>query len=246
MSFISRVVYLILRCIIYVIYPKTKIFGAENLPDEGAILVGNHTKMNGPIIAQLYLPGKNKIWCASQMMTMSEVPAYAYKDFWSGKPKWIQWFYKMLSHIIAPLAVIIFKNADTIPVYRDLRLKSTFRMTEEYLQEGNNIVIFPEHYKDHNNIINDFQDRFIDIARFYYKKTGKKVSFVPLYNAPMLHSAYIGKPITYDENTDIKIERKRICDYLMDEITAIAVSLPKHKVVTYANLRKKDYPYNKD
>ena len=31
------------------------------------------------------------------------------------------------------------------------------------------MVVFPEHYVPYNHILNDFQDKFIDIARLYYK-----------------------------------------------------------------------------
>ena len=40
-------------------------------------------------------------------------------------------------------------------------------------------------------------------------------------------------------------QRKIICDYLKQEITNEALNLPKHKVVPYDNLSKKDYPYSK-
>ena len=54
------------------------------------------------------------------------------------------------------------------------------------LQEGNRIVIFPEHDVKYNQILYDFQDRFIDVAKLYYRKTGKQLCFVPLYIAPKL------------------------------------------------------------
>ena len=40
-------------------------------------------------------------------------------------------------------------------------------------------------------------------------------------------------------------QRKIINDYLKDEITRIAKELPRHKVVPYLNLKKKDYKWNK-
>ena len=38
------------------------------------------------------------------------------------------------------------------------------------------------------------------------------------------------------------MERQRIKERLMDEITAIACGLPLHRVVPYLNLPKKDHP----
>lgn len=218
--------------------------GVENLPDEPVIVAGNHAKMNGPIAGELFYPGKHYIWCVGDMMHLKEVPAYAYQDFWSRKPKYIRWFYKLLSYLIAPLSVCVFNNAHTIAVYHDARLISTFRQTAEKLQEGASVIIFPEHDAPYNHILCQFQDKFIDIASIYYKKTGKELSFVPMYIAPYLKKIYLGRPERYCSGNPIKEERRRICEYLMTEITKIACGLPEHTVVPYNNVPKKNYPSN--
>lgn len=225
-------------------YPQMDVSGIENLPDEAAVIVANHAQMNGPIACELYFPGNRYTWCAGQMMHLNDVPAYAYADFWSQKPKYSRWFYKVLSYLIAPLSVCVFNNADTIGVYRDSRIISTFKNTVNKLQEGANIIIFPEHDVKHNHIIYDFQDRFIDVARLYYKRTGKELHFVPMYIAPKLRKMYLGKPIQFRASEPIDSERRRICDYLMEEITEIACHLPEHTVIPYRNIPKKDYPSN--
>ena len=237
-------IYKIIKWLVWLFYPKMEVVGTENLPEGEAIIVGNHTQMNGPIASELYLTGNRYTWCAGQMMNTKEVPDYAYKDFWSGKPKIVRPFYKILSYIIAPLASLIFNNANTIAVYRDNRIMSTFRTTVNKLSDGAKVVIFPEHDKKYNNIIYDFQDKFIDIARLYHKRTGKELMFVPLYIAPKLKKMYLGKPIRFSSETPIEEERRRICDYLMKEITDIARSLPKHTVIPYRNIPKKYYPTN--
>lgn len=221
-----------------------EVVGTENLPDEPVIVVGNHTQMNGPIACELYFPGKRYIWCAGQMMHLKEVPDYAFQDFWSQKPGWCRWFYKLLSYLIAPFSVCVFNNAGTIPVYHDIRLRTTFKMSMDKLQDGASMIIFPEHDEPYNNIIYDFQDKFIDLARMYHKRTGKELSFVPLYIAPSLKKMYIGKPLRFCAEAPIKEERRRICDYLMTEITEIARALPEHTVVPYRNIPKRLYPSN--
>ncbi len=236
--------YIVIRWLVWLFSPKFKIVGADNLPKEPCVIVGNHSQIYGPIAAELYTPGKHDTWCAGEMMDRKEVPAYAYQDFWAGKPKWCRWFFKILSHLMAPLAELIFTNAHTVAVYHDTRLISTFRESIAKLQEGSSMVIFPEHYERHNNIVHDFQNKFIDLARFYYKKTGQTLSFVPLYLAPRLKTMYYGKPITFDPAAPITEERDRICHALMDAITQMAVSLPEHTLVPYPNIPKKQYPKN--
>lgn len=209
--------------------------GTENLPDEPVILVANHAQMNGPIASELYAPGEHYTWCAAQMMHLKEVPKYAFQDFWSKKPRYSLWFYKILSYLIAPLSVCVFNNANTIGVYHDIRLMNTFKSTLQRLQEGANVVIFPEHDQPHNHIVYDFQRNFVDVAKLYYKRTGREVCFVPVYIAPARKQMHIGQPIRFCPDTPIDQERERICSHLMEQITTLAVSLPEHTVVPYRN-----------
>lgn len=236
--------YRIVRWLVWLFSPKFKVIGAENLPIEPCIIVGNHSQMYGPIAGELYTPVKHAIWCAGEMMHRKEVPDYAFRDFWSNKPKWNRWLFKLLSHLIAPLSEWIFTNAHTIAVYHDSRLISTFRQSIDKLLGETSLVIFPEHYAERNNIIHEFQDKFVDLARLYYRKTGQTLFFVPMYIAPRLRTIYYGAPLSFDPQPPIAEERRRICTTLMDAITDIAVSLPEHTVVPYPNIPKMQYPKN--
>ena len=238
--------YRVIKFFVWLFYPRTEAVGAENLPDEPVIVVGNHAQMNGPIACELYFPGRRYIWCAAEMMAVREVPAYAYKDFWSQKPAASRWFYKILSYIIAPFSACIFNNAGTIAVYRDRRVVDTFRESEKRLSEGASVIIFPEHDKPRNNIICEFQEGFVDVARMHYRKTGRELCFVPLYVAPALKKLYIGEPVRFRADAPFKEERERICRELMEAITRMGRDLPPHRVVPYKNVPKKDYPSNKD
>lgn len=240
----TSLAYKIIKWLVRACYPKMEVEGTRNLPDAPSIIVGNHTQMNGPIAAELYCPGRHYTWCAGQMMKLKEVPEYAFRDFWSQKPRWTHPFYKLMSYIIAPLSVCLFNNANTVGVYRDARIIKTFKDTVKRLEEGNHVVIFPEHDVKYNHILYDFQDKFIDIARLYYKKTGKELAFVPLYIAPKLKKMYLGKPVQFCAAEPMDTQRARIRDYLMKSITDIACALPEHTVVPYRNIPKKYYPSN--
>ncbi len=241
----SYPIYCIIKFFVRLFYPKLKVIGEENLPQEPALIVGNHSQMHGPIGCELYFPGERYTWCAGQMMHLKEVPAYAFQDFWSHKPKWNCWFYKLLSYIIAPISVCVFNNAKTIAVYRDSRIISTFKSTVKALSEGSSVVVFPEHYEEYNAIVHEFLENFVDIAKLYYKRTGKCLPFVPLYVCPQRRELHIGKPIFFDPEQELSLQRHEICVKLMDAITDIAESLPRHRVVPYPNMPKREYPYNK-
>ena len=240
----NSLLYQIIKSLIHFFYPRIEVVGEENLPGEPCIIVGNHAQLNGPICAELYCPGKHYTWCAGEMMHLKDVPGYAFQDFWSQKPKWTHPWFKLVSYLIAPLSVVIFNNANTISVYHDTRIIGTFKNTVKRLQEGNRVVIFPEHDVKHNHILYEFQDRFIDVAKLYYKKTGKQICFVPLYIAPKLKQMHFGNPTPFDPNAPAEEERQRVCRYLTDEITDIACALPEHTVIPYRNIPKKYYPKN--
>lgn len=241
----KNILFLIIKFFVRIFYKKMKIEGLENLPDEPCILVGNHAQANGPIIGELYFSKNTYMWCNSEVMNLKEAPSYAMKDFFPYKHKSVRWFYKLLSYIIAPLCCLIFKNARTIAVYRDSRIISTFKHTVNYLKEGNNIIIFPECSDDYNEIINEFQENFIDVAKLYYKRTNKELMFVPFYNCPSLKKVVIGKPIKFNINNDFKEEKQMVISYFKNEITNIAKQLPAHRVVPYKNISKKEYPMSK-
>ena len=187
-----RPFFLFVRKAVQLVYPKIKVFGTENLPEEACIAVGNHSQMHGPIAAELYYPRPRLTWCIAQMQVLKEVPAYAYQDFWSGKPKWCRWFFKIMSYVIAPISSSVFNNAAVIPVYHDNRVITTFKLTVKALENGQDVIIFPEKLEKRNHIVYQFQENFVDVAKLYYKRTGKKAAFVPMYLAPRLHELHIG------------------------------------------------------
>ena len=236
--------YRVIRWTVKLFFPRFHTEGNENLPDRPFVIVGNHSQAYGPIAGELYVSGKPYTWCTGEMMDRKEAPDYAFRDFWSAKPKTVRWFFYLFSRLIGPLCEIVFKNARTIGVYHDMRIIHTFRESVSKLEEGENLLIFPECYDPHNNIVHLFQNRFVDVARIYYKKTGKTLAFVPMYLAPSLKTMYILEPVYFDPDADLPEERERVCRFLMDRITEKAVSLPRHIVVPYPNIPKKQYPQN--
>jgi hypothetical protein len=242
---ITDLVFRFIKLLVRIFYPKTEFIGAGNIPDGPVIIVGNHAKMNAPIACELYFPGKHKTWTAGEMMHLREIPPYSYRDFWGCKPAYIKWFFKILSYLIALPAYCIFNNADCIGVYHDSRIMGTFRSTVREMRSGTRVVILPEHDVPHNNIVCEFQENFVDVARMYYKRYKEEPSFVPMYTAPALKSVYFGKPVRYDSSAPAEEERERICREMMDRITGMARSLPEHTVVPYPNIPKSEYPSNK-
>ena len=241
----SRCSFKVAKAITKIKYAKTKLIGIENIPEKNTIIVANHAKLNGPIIAELFMPKNCYIWANGQMVNSEDVPDYAMKDFFAFKKKWQLPIFRVAAQILARILPCVMENARVIPVYRDVRFVSTLKKTINMLVEGRNILIFPECHEGCNNIINRLQDGFVQIARLYYKRTGICLTFVPMYISPELHRCYFGKSVIYDPASESEEERRRITDHIATEITRIGRILPEHKVVPFDNIPKKRYISNK-
>lgn len=226
--------------VIKTFYPRFKVEYRTDLKAPGHIYVSNHAQAHGPLSLYFYFPQKRYIWVIGEMCNRKEVTAYAMEDFWRHKSKWVKWFYRLLSILIlAPLGSYLLRTADTVPVYKDGRLKKTINDTINRLNEGNDIIIFPEHREVLNKFINKFQINFVDVGRFYTRRTQKDLYFYPVYTCVELRKIIIGEPTKFDPNANIDEERMRIVEYLQAEITKLGESLPNHTIVPYINNKKK-------
>ena len=236
-----------LRGIVKLVYKKYKVETKEDLREPGNIYVSNHAQIHGPLGQYLYFPQKRFVWVIGQMCNRKEVSQYAMDDFWSHKSKWTKWLYRLFSIIIvAPLGSYLFGRADTIPVYKDARLRKTMTQTIKCLDQGNDVIIFPECRTPKSKYIYQFQEHFIDVARPYNRKTNKDLYFYPMYTCHDLGRILIGTPIKYNPDNNIENERNRINNYLQEEIAKLGESLPNHTIVPYVNMNKKYYKKSKE
>lgn len=229
--------------LINVFYHKRSYTGVENIKSP-TVFVTNHSQIHAPLTHTLFFPTDAYFWCISDMTEFKKLPSHALNGFWPDKPKSVRWIYRLISYFLAPTAWL-FKRANTIPVYHDARVLDTFKMTIEKIKEGHDIIICPENFEGFDGITNDFHEKFIDLAKLYYKKYGEAITFTPMYTCPALKTNVIGEPVTYNPNAPIAEERKRIASYLKSTINSLAKSLPPHRVVPFANVGKNQQPMSR-
>lgn len=233
--------YTILKKITKIFYNNWQFQGLSNIPREPSVIVGNHSQIYGPIVAELLFPYPKCTWCTAEVMSTKEFPDYAMRDFFIYKNNKFRWFYRLVSKIIAKPLSYIFNNADALPVYKDSRIIFTFKKSISQLEQNKHLIIFPEKHSKYNQIINEFHTNFIDLARLYYKKTKKNLSFVPMYIAPKLKKVVFGEKIQFNPDVEFNIHKQQINDYIKNTITSLAKELPVHTVIPYLNVSKKEY-----
>jgi len=224
----------ILELIIRVFFVKKHKLLWKQEPDfkEPSVYVGNHSTVATPCAMHLYFPAKKRPWVVGDMCYLKKIPNYARHEFWTQfKPKW--WYQGVLPVLLAPVGYMIMKGAEGIPVFRDGRMITTIKKSLETLEEGVNIYIFPEHDKPYSEYVNDFEDGFVNIASFYYKKTKKRLKFYPYYSCLDKRIMTFGYPIEFDPDRPLDQERIRIASYLKENVTELAKELGPHKVIKY-------------
>ena len=194
--------YSFLKKIVKTFYRKWDLQGLFNIPSEPSIIVGNHSQVYGPLVSELLFPYPKEAWCTAEVMDAKVIPDYAMRDFFVYKSEKSKWFYKILAKLLANPLSYIFNSADTLPVYRDNRIISTFKQSISALENNKHLIIFPEYHLHYNEIINEFRCNYIDLARLYNRKSGKDICFVPMYIAPKLKTVVFGEKIYYNPNSN--------------------------------------------
>ncbi len=219
------------------IYKKREVVFEEPLtePLEDCVFVSNHSGIMGPVVSTLYLNCPNKIWMTDVLLNKKTSANYCYHDFLFGRSQKHKKLMRVkaffMSRLFRPLFV---KNDQLIFVHKDgLKIKETFKQSISALEEKNNLVIFPESHKRYKKFVHKFNEGFVDLARFYYAKTQKCLTFFPMYIGDKLATINVGKPIVYNPNNEKLKERERLVTYLNDSIEDIAEKLPNHKVIPY-------------
>lgn len=204
------------------LFIKGKTKGKENLNknDEARIFVANHYEVYGPFITYLKFPYSFRPWIIDKMIDPKTVEAHMSIGIYNQFPKFPKWVKFIFIKVSKSLMVFFMKTiARGIPVSRDNFRKNikTMQISTEVLENGEPIVIFPE-AKAVKEGVGEFMTGFEHIGKYYYQKTGKKVSFYPMFISKMNQTMYIGKPVVFNPDNDGAQEKERIISTLRDRM----------------------------
>lgn len=197
---------------------RCKVIGKKNVQkdDEARVFVTNHYEIYGPIAIFLRFPYKFRPWIIDKMMSPESVEEQMGLGIYSKFPKYPMWMKKIAVKTLKNIMVYTMtKRAKGIPVYRDNPRANIKTMQEstETLEKGKNLVIFPEETYVESGV-GEFMTGFEHIAKYYYQKTGKRITFYPIFISQINKKMYIEKPITFDPNNDPNDEKLKITTYL--------------------------------
>ncbi len=217
-----------IRILMFLLKPilHHKLIGKENVATSKfpSIFVCNHSQIYGPIAAVLNLPFYVKPWINNKMLDTDKISAHIQQGTFD-RQKWLP---KRLREkggkIFGPVIAWAMKSTEPIPVYfnnsRDML--DMISKSVEALEADDNILIFPENPLATDGYVTEgvgeFFSGFVNIARDYYKKTGKSVTFYSIYVNKHKRTLSFSEGRTFDSAAPFKKEKEDITNELHEKM----------------------------
>lgn len=238
---IKKFFFFLIYAIAYIfIYPfaRSKTVGKENVKDddEARIFIANHYELFSPVSMYMSFPYKFKPWIIDKMMEKDKVEdqmgLMVYNNF-KFAPMFLK---KFVVKTLGGLTVFAMNHAGGISVSReDIRANfKTFEISTNAMEKGFAVAIWPEKTYVGEGV-GEFQNGFEHLAKYYYKKTGKKVSFYPVFVSKDLKTFFISERIVYNPNNESKTEKENLVIGIRDAM----VKLYQEKELANEKLQKK-------
>ncbi len=221
----------------FIFKPRAVEYEVTPLTDEVAIYVPNHSGAMGPANMCLYFDLPFRPWIIGYLNNSEVTNNYIFHNFFCGRSKKHKTPWRMLARIVKWALVPLLEAQDPIWLEHTPKgILGALKDSVSTLKAEKNIVIFAESDKgQYSEYINYLNEGFVEVARSYYKDTGKNVNFYPVYIPNGLDVIKVGKPTPYDGTANPKEERHRIALALAQGITDVARALPEHEKPVFNN-----------
>ncbi len=218
-AFAKKIFLHILRC---------KMVG-EEITDETACFVANHYEIYGPFACALHFPLPCCIWTEAAMTNEDKTARQIKKGIDNLTRKWlIAPIRKKIPKLVARPLTKCINFSRPIAVYRlnNEKIDKMFEDSVAALTTGDNVIVFPEKPPHGSRYklggVDQLQTGFVEIAEHYHNKTGKELSFYPLYVDKKGNKLVIGEKVTYNSNANPHEEKLRIANDLHQKLNDAA------------------------
>ncbi len=196
-------------------------------PDNPIVFLGNHAEIYGPIASALCFPVPVRFWVISKMMfNTRDVRAYMYENTFSKKTYLPVFVRKFLAWYLGWLSVNIMNALRAIPVYRDspMKLRQTLRESVDALENGENLMIFPEHPEGKyvKSGISELSPGFLMLAEAWWKKSGKRLRIMPVFANREKRTFTFGNEIIYAPENGYANEQERIIKEAHEQLVTLS------------------------
>ena len=202
--------------------PKLQVTWEVPFDGEPCIFVANHERALGPLEMAVNFPERQSshIWIYAAPLSRKTTPEYVRQDHWwreDGRlaPLWNVIVPPLVSLILPP----ILRSVPHVPVYHDGRAATTVKESLRLLQDGKNLVIFPEiptAFGQHDE--EKINEGWLMMLSMYEKRTGKPLKVWPVRLDLAGKRMRIRAPFTMDAALPLRDQTPALSRRVLDGI----------------------------
>lgn len=167
-------------------------------PGEPVVYICRHLNMHGPYTTLKSLPFDVHPMIIHMFFdrkeTVEHMTQYTLADRYGKKPR----KFSLAAHVMSYIAPPLMHSLQGVPVYREgTQSITTIKCGMKYLMKGESLIIYPDvDYIGSYDKPSDIYDGFLFMGELYYKKTGKRLPFIPLIIDDQKRQIRAGEPVT--------------------------------------------------
>lgn len=222
-------------------YKKPKFIYLGEEVGNSSIILSNHVGTEAPMSLEFYLNAPIRMWGAYEMNSgLVKLYKYQTRVYYHQRKHWNLHLARLFCLIASPLTWLFYSGLNLISTYKDARIVKTIRESQRALEQGQNIVIFPEDAKKgYLDELEGFYAGFALLAETMYKK-GKDVDIFVTYFRQKDMVYIIDKPIKYSSLKQGK-NRQEIAKCLCDRCNELGkMEFTDDGVVTKTDIKDKE------
>jgi len=206
------------------LFLRVHLRGTRNLRGRGPlIVVANHEGSFGPLSLVTSLPLELYPWVVDETTDARTAARRIQAEFLEAELHLRPPFSTWLARAIARIAAALMRDLNAVPVHqRSRRMQTTVERSVELLEQGKNILVFPEDPdRKLNDVLGHFCTGFVHLARRYYERTRRAVLFLPVAVNRKARTIGVGQPVRFDALapfTAEKVRLKRELEHRVEEL----------------------------
>ena len=186
-----------------------------------AIIIGHHQNLKGAVRVMMWLNINVHIWMLWVFCDRQECYRQYYGYTFTQRYGWNKLAAGLAAGLSSRFIPKLAASMRVIPVYRK-SLKDIGITVDESVKalcKNENLLIFPDvEYTSDADTMGDIYTGFIRLDRYYYKKTGRHVDFVPIRVDTQGRQISFGKPSSIRDGERYTEAKKRISEELRSEL----------------------------
>ena len=183
----------------------------------GGIILSNHEGTEAPLSLELYCDKPIRMWGAGEMNSgLIALYKYQTRVYYHEKKHWNLHLARLFCLIASPLTNLFYKGLNLISTWHDARFFRTLKESLAAMEQGENIVIFPEDStKGYLAELEGFHAGFVMLAEVCYKR-GIDVPIHVTYFRKKDLKYIVAEPVKYSELIADGSNREQVAKKLLD------------------------------